>query len=113
MDLDSRAYYKLNSIGFSNTNFEEYQRIFVALGLLSDRYDHKTLEMWCSCIRDPFKKILKENPRIFSENGYITIVGKRIESSDRVYGLPSNYIYCNVCDSLVFISETPYLETSY
>jgi len=69
--------------------------------------------MWCSRIRDPFKKILEENPRILSENGYITMNGKHIESSDKVYGLPSNYIYCSVCDSLVFISETPRLETCY
>ncbi|PKK57714.1 hypothetical protein RhiirC2_825119, partial [Rhizophagus irregularis] len=31
--------------------------------------------------------------------------GKLIERSDRVHGLPTNYIYCSVCDSLVFISE--------
>ncbi|GBC12506.2 hypothetical protein GLOIN_2v1707112 [Rhizophagus irregularis DAOM 181602=DAOM 197198] len=31
--------------------------------------------------------------------------GNLIERSDRVHGLPSNYIYCSVCDSLVFISE--------
>ena len=39
--------------------------------------------------------------------------GKHIESSDRVYGLTSNYIYCSICDSLVFIPETPRLETCY
>src|ERR1043165_4555700 len=61
--------------------------------------------MWCSRIRDPFRKILKENLEILSGNGYITMYGKLIERSDRVHGLPSNYIYCSVCDSLVFISE--------
>ena len=61
--------------------------------------------MWCSRIRDPFRKILEDNPRILSKNGYITMYGNLIERSDRVHGLPSNYIYCSVCDSLVFISE--------
>src|ERR1044072_154578 len=61
--------------------------------------------MWCSRIRDPFRKILKENPRILSGNGYITMCGNLIERSDRVHRHPSNYIYCSVCDSLVFISE--------
>ncbi|RGB21768.1 hypothetical protein C1646_777282, partial [Rhizophagus diaphanus] len=89
MDLDSSAYYKLSSVRLGNVNFKEYQRISGELGLL------------------------QENPRIFSKNGYITMIGKHIESSDRVYGLESNYIYCSVCDSLVFISKTPYLETCY
>ncbi|GES73760.1 hypothetical protein GLOIN_2v1591372 [Rhizophagus clarus] len=79
MDLDSRAYSKLfieyNTYGDS----EEYKRIFDAKGSLLKRHDHKTPEMWCSRIRNPFRKILEENPRIFSKNG--------------------------VCDSLVF---TPY-----
>ena len=113
MDLDSRAYSKLSSGRIGNTNFEEYRRILEALWLLGNRYDHEIPEIWCSRIRDPFKKILKENLGILSGNGYITMYGKYIESSDRVYGLPSNYIYCSVCDSLVFIPETPHLETSY
>src|ERR1043165_2335560 len=69
--------------------------------------------MWCSRIRDPFRKILKENLEILSGNGYITMYGKLIERSDRVHGLRSNYIYCSICDSLVFISKTPCLETCY
>ena len=59
MDLDSRARYKLVSVGYSDVNFEEYRRILEALWLLGNRYDHETPEMWCSRIRDPFKKILK------------------------------------------------------
>ena len=113
MDLDSRAQYKLVSVGYSDVNFEVYRRILEVLCPLGERYDHKTPEMWCSRIRDPFRKILEENPRIFSKNGYITMNEKHIENSDRVYGLESNYIYCNVCDFLVFISITPYLETCY
>ena len=94
MDLDSRAQYKLVSVGYSDENFKEYRRILEALCPLGERYDHETPEMWCSHIRDPFKKILKENLRTLSGNGYITMYGKLIESSDRVYGLPFNYIYC-------------------
>ncbi|PKC63056.1 hypothetical protein RhiirA1_464305 [Rhizophagus irregularis] len=71
MDLDSKAYSKLihahNSVGGS----EEYIRIIVAILPLAERHDHETPEMWCSRIRDPFRKILEENPRILSKNGYI------------------------------------------
>jgi secreted Zn-dependent insulinase-like peptidase len=34
--------------------------------------------------------------------------GKLIERSDRVYRFPTSYIYCTVCDSLVFIPESAY-----
>ena len=53
------------------------------------------------------KRILEDNYSrgILSKNGYITMHGNLIERSDRVHGLPSNYIYCSVCDFLVFISE--------
>ncbi|RGB28530.1 hypothetical protein C1646_767718 [Rhizophagus diaphanus] len=88
MDLDSRAQYKLVSIGYSDVNFEEYRRILEALCPL-------------------------ENPRILSVNGYITMFGKLIVRSDRVHGHPSNYIYCSVCDSLVFISENSRLNNFY
>ncbi len=75
MDLDSRAQYKLVSVGYSDVNFEEYRRILEALCPLGEQYDHETPEMWCSRIRDPFRKILKENPRFLSKNGYITMHG--------------------------------------
>src|SRR6266498_3323009 len=75
MDLDSRAQYKLVSVGYSEVNFEEYRRIVDVLGSLIGRYDHKTLEMWCSRICDPFRKILEENPKILSKNGFITMYG--------------------------------------
>src|SRR5436853_2588251 len=38
---------------------------------------------------------------------------KLIERSDRVHGLPSNYIYCSVCDSLVFIPGSNYSARLY
>ena len=47
MDLDSSAYYKLSSVRLGNVNFKEYQRISGELGLLRDRYDYETPEMWC------------------------------------------------------------------
>ena len=62
MDLDSRAYSKLIREHNTHGGSEECIRIVRALGLLADRYDHETPEMWCSRIRDPFRKILKENP---------------------------------------------------
>ncbi|GES88855.1 hypothetical protein GLOIN_2v1486967 [Rhizophagus clarus] len=104
MDLDSRAYSKLFIEYNTYRGSEEYKRIFDAIGSLSERYDHETPEMWCSCIRNPFRKILEDNPRIFSKNGYITMNVKHY-SHDKAIRFPSNYIYCSVCDSLVF---TPY-----
>ncbi len=112
MDLDSRAQYKLVSVGYSDVNFEEYRRILEALCPLGERYDHETPEMWCSRIRNPFRKILGENPRILSKNGYIIIYGKLYEN-DKVHGLPTNYIYCSVCDSLVFIPGNGYNARIY
>ncbi|GES88400.1 hypothetical protein GLOIN_2v1479550 [Rhizophagus clarus] len=79
MDLDSNAYYKL----CSPDRDDRYNKIIKAIYLLQHKYDNETPKMWCSCIRGPFRKILEENPEIFSKNGYIRIV----------------------CDSLVFIPE--------
>ena len=108
MDLDSRGHSKLVE-AWNSGRYDEYTRkytrILEKLFPLADRHDHETPEMWCSHIRDPFRKILEDNPRILSKNGYITMYGKLIERSDRVHGQPTNYIYCSVCDSLVFISE--------
>src|SRR5437016_14651827 len=114
MDLDSRAQYKLVSVGYSDVNFEEYRRILEALCPLGERYDHETPEMWCSRIRDPFRRILENNSGILSKNGYIKMCGKLYED-DKVHSRPTNYIYCSVCDSLVFISENGLggLSTSY
>ncbi|PKC69970.1 hypothetical protein RhiirA1_391695 [Rhizophagus irregularis] len=105
MDLDGRAYSKLHGVSYGDINFEKYRNIVDALWPLSHMRDHETPEMWYSRIRGPFRKILEENSEILSKNGYITMHGNLIERSDRVHGLPSNYIYCSVCDSLVFISE--------
>ena len=104
MDLDSRAHSKLVEEWNSGRDFE-YIRILERLFPLADRHDHETPEMWCSCIRGSFRKILEDYPRILSKNGYIVMYGKLIERSNRVHGYPTNYIYCSVCDSLVFIPE--------
>ena len=105
MDLDSRTYSKLNQVSYGDINFEKYRRIVEAIWPLTKRRDHETPEMWCSRIRDPFRKILEENPRILSKNGYIVMCGKLYENDKVHAGHPTDYIYCSVCDSLVFIPE--------
>ncbi len=37
----------------------------------------------------------------------------KLYENDKVHGLPTNYIYCSVCDSLVFIPETFYSTRHY
>ena len=32
----------------------------------------------------------------------------KLYENDKVHGLPTNYIYCSVCDFLVFIPENGY-----
>jgi len=102
MNLDSKTYSKpfkaYNPFGGS----AEYIRILDAILSLTERHDYETPEMWCSRIRDPFRKIFEENSRILSKNGYIIIYGKMYEN-DKVHSHPTDYIYCSVCDSLVFI----------
>ena len=111
MDLDSRTYSKLNLVSYGDVNFEEYGRIVNAIWPLTKR--HETPEMWCFRIHDPFRKILEENPRTLSKNGYIIMCGKLYEN-DKVHpGHPTDYIYCSVCDSLVFISENGRRDHSY
>src|SRR3954451_17752883 len=112
MDLNSRTYFKLNHVSYGDENFEKYGRIVDAIWPLTKRCDHETPEMWCSCIRDPFRNILEENPGILSKNGYISMCGKLYES-DKVHAHPTNYIYCSVCDSLVFIPDTSFSARIY
>ena len=112
MDLDSRTYSKLIDANNTYGGSEEYIRILDAILLLTKRRDHETPEMWCSCIRGLFRKILKENPRILSKNGYIIMCGKLYEN-DKVHSHPTNYIYCSICDFLVFIPTTFYSDRRY
>ncbi|EXX61202.1 hypothetical protein RhiirA5_437888 [Rhizophagus irregularis] len=105
MDLDSNAYYKLCSPDPDRD--DRYNKIIKAIHLLQHKYDNETPEMWCSRIRGPFRKILEENPEIFSKNGYIRMYAKFYEDGKGFHpsGNLTNYIYCSVCDSLVFIPE--------
>src|SRR5581483_10727433 len=112
MDLDSSTCCKLRSVTFANPNFKEYRRILEALCPLGERYDHETPEMWCSRIHDPFRKILEENPRILSNNGYI-IMCEKLYENDKVHTHPTDYIYCSVCDFLVFIPKGNYSTHLY
>ena len=113
MDLDSRAYSKLIDENNTYGGSEEYIRILDAILPLTKRRDHETPEMWCSRICDPFRKILEENPRILSKNGYI-IMYEKLYENDKVHtGHPTNYIYCSVCDSLVFIPGNGYNACIY
>ncbi len=81
MDLDSNAYYKL----CSSDRDDRYNEIIKVIHLLQYKHDNKISEMWCSRIRGLFRKILEENPYP-SRN-------------------LTNYIYCSMCDSLVFIPK--------
>jgi hypothetical protein len=103
MDLDSRIYSKLHLVSYSDVNFEGYRNIVDAIWPLTKRRDHEIPEMWCSHIHYPFRKLLEENLRILSKNGYIVMCGKLYENDKVHTGHPTDYIYCSVCDSLVFI----------
>src|SRR3954451_10337513 len=113
MDLNSRTYFKLNHVSYGDENFEKYGRISDAIWPLTKRCDHETPEMWCSRIRDPFRKILEENPRILSKNGHIVMCGNLYESGKVHTGHPTDYIYCSVCDSLIFIPGNGYNARIY
>src|SRR5256885_16170843 len=113
MDLDSRAYSKLIDENNTYGGSEKYIRILDAILPLTKRRDHETPEMWCSHIREPFRKILEENPRILSKNGYIIMYGKLYENDKIHNSYPTDYIYCSVCDSLVFIPGTGYNSRIY
>ncbi|PKC53085.1 hypothetical protein RhiirA1_480064 [Rhizophagus irregularis] len=102
MDLDSRAYSKLIELYYKDVDSGEYTRIVGAILPLAERRDYKTPEM----------KILEENPRILFKNGYITIYGKLYED-DRIHNRLTNYIYCNICDSLVFTPANGHFEDHY
>ncbi|RGB36912.1 hypothetical protein C1646_757507 [Rhizophagus diaphanus] len=89
-NLHSRGYFKLVE-AWNSGRSDEYTRILEKLFPLdlADRHDHETPEMWCSCIRDPFRKLLEEHHSsrggILSGNGYIKMFGKLIE---RIYSTP-------------------------
>ena len=60
MDLDSKTYSKLISAYNSYGGSVAYISILGVVRFLTKRHSHKTPKMWCSRIRDSFRKILKE-----------------------------------------------------
>ena len=44
------------------------------LNNLQYKYSDEILEMWCSHVRYPFKKLLEYNPKYFSKNGFIQMI---------------------------------------
>jgi hypothetical protein len=57
--------------------------------------------------------MLEENPRILSKNRYIVMCGKLYESGKVHTGHPTDYIYCSVCNSLIFIPGNGYNACIY
>ena len=114
MDLDSRIYSKLNQVSYGDINFEKYRRIVDTIWPLTKIRNHEIPEMWCSHICDPFRKILEESYSrgIFSKNGYITMC-KKFYEGDKVGVLSTDYIYCSIYDSLVFIPRSNYSARLY
>src|SRR5581483_2542904 len=79
--------------------------IVQALNNMQYRYSGETPEMWCSCVRYPFKKLLKYNSKYFLKNGFIQMIERLYKDGEFKAGRRSFHIYCTVCDSLVIICE--------
>lgn len=85
------------------------RKVLEAIRHMRIRNSDETPEMWCDRIRTPFKKILEENPRFFSKNEYIQMYdwsyrdGKKVTTGPLIHS--TNYIYCTVCDSLVYVPD--------
>jgi hypothetical protein len=88
-----------------NDRYGVMEKVRVKLGALAPRHDNETPEMWCSRIRGPFRKILEENPCL-SKYDHIQMLGRFYTDGKSKHGgfdsMPTNYLYCTVCDSLVF-----------
>jgi hypothetical protein len=93
---------------YVNDRYGVMEKVHVKLGALASRHDNETPEMWCSRIRGPFRKILEENPCL-SKYDYIQMGGKFYYDGKPKHGgtsyMPTNYLYCTVCDSLVFLPD--------
>src|ERR1051325_4746356 len=76
-----------------------------AITNLHYRYSDETPKMWCSRIRVPFRKLIEYNPTFFSKNEFIHMTERLYENGEFKPVKRSFYIYCTVCDSLVFICE--------
>jgi len=75
------------------------------LNNLQYSYSNETPEMWCSCVRYPFKTFLENNPKYFSKNGFIHMTERFYKDGEFKAEKRSFYIYCTVCDFLVPIRE--------
>src|SRR6266540_3212084 len=88
------------------TNYSDLNPVVVqTLNNLQYRYSGKTPEMWCSCVRYPFKKLLEYNPKYFSKNRFIQMIERSYKDREFKVERHSFHIYCTVCDSLVIIHE--------
>src|SRR6266498_5444732 len=85
------------------TNYSGLNPVVVqALNNLQYRYSGETPEMWCSRIHFPFKKLLV---KYFSKNGFIQMIERSYKDGEFKAGRRLLYIYCTVCNSLVFIRK--------
>ncbi|GBB96040.1 hypothetical protein RclHR1_02670009 [Rhizophagus clarus] len=81
-------------------------KIRVELGALSPRRDNETPEMGCSRIRGErlLKSIRITFLRMIIFGCMQSTMKMRTSARSHIY-IPTTYIYCTVCDSLVFLSE--------
>jgi len=74
-----------------------------ALTNLHYRYSNETPKMWCSRIRVSFKKLIGYNSKFFSKHEFIHMTERMYKDGEFRAGRRTFYIYCTVCDLLVFI----------
>ncbi len=79
--------------------------VMQALNNLQYRYSGKTSEMWCSHIHYPFKKLHKYNLKYFLKNEFIHMTKRSYKDGEFKARRCSFYIYCTICNSLVFICK--------
>ena len=76
-----------------------------AITNLHYRYRDEPPKMWYSRIRAPFRKLIEYNPTFFSKNELIHMTERLYENGEFKPVKRSFYIYCTICDSLVFICK--------
>ena len=76
-----------------------------AITNLHYKYSDETPKMWCSRIRAPFRILIEHNLKFFSKNEFIHMTKREYKNGKFEPGRHTFYIYCTVCDSLVFICE--------
>ena len=103
MDLDYNTFSGFFRVSYGSKDYYKKHNIAHEINNLTIINDGETPEEWCARIRGPFMKILKENPDILSGRGYIGMyrIFVNVDETEKAK-IPWNYIYCSVCDSLVF-----------